>query len=121
MHRSPRERFRHGVAIEPLEADDHEAALARLGRTPGPVVIVADARSHRLDQEAHRLAGNGRKTLHPQYIMGLGEAGDALGDEAGIADLAKLHDEALEIVVVVLCLVVVMGLAVLDVVLAADA
>ncbi len=53
--------------------------------------------------------------------MRLGGRRDAPRDGDRIADLANLHDEALEIVVVVIELIVVMGLAVLDVVLGADA
>ena len=53
--------------------------------------------------------------------MGLGRRRDAVGDGSRIANLAHLDDEAVKIVVVVIELVVVMGLAVLDVVLGADA
>ncbi len=53
--------------------------------------------------------------------MGLCGGGDAARDGRRVADLAELDDEALEIVMVVVELVVVMRLAVLDVVLGADA
>ena len=83
--------------------------------------MVADARADRLHQKPHRLAGDRRKTLHPQHVMRLGDRGDARRERGGIGDLGQRHDEAVEIVVVVVELVVVMRLAVLDVVLGADA
>ena len=53
--------------------------------------------------------------------MRLGDGGDALRHRRRIADLRQRHDEAVEIVMVVVELVVVMRLAVLDVGLGADA
>ena len=109
------------VAVEAFQPDHHQISLPPLRRRPGPVVIVADARADRLHQEPHRLAGDRREALHAQHVVGLGDAGDARGDGGGIADLRQRHDEAVEIVVVVVELVVVMGPAVLDIVLGADA
>ena len=51
----------------------------------------------------------------------IGERRDASGERRRIGDLRQRHDEAVEIVVVVLGLLVVAGAAVLDVVLGADA
>ncbi len=121
MHGLSEQRLHDRLAVEALQSDHHEMALSRFRRAPGPVVIMADARADRLHQKPHRLAGDRDKTLHPQHVMRLRNAGDARRDRRGIVDLRQRHDEAVEIVVVVIELVVVMRPAVLDIVLGADA
>ena len=79
-----------------------------------------DARADRLHQKPHRLVAHGGKTLDPQHARGFGRGGDKLGQGRRIVDLRQRHDEALELVMVVIEFVVVMRLAVLDVGLGAD-
>src|SRR5712691_4784151 len=79
MHRSPEQRARHRGAVEPLQADDDEAAFARLGGIPWPVVLVRDARAHRLQEETHGLARDGGESLHPQHVEAFRGRGAARG------------------------------------------
>ena len=72
-------------------------------------------------QQAHRLAGDRHEALHAEHVVGVGDRGDTRRQGGGVGDLGQRHDEAVEIVVVVLFLGVVAGAAVLDVVLGADA
>ena len=108
------------VAVEALQPDHHQPGAALFRRQPGAVVVRGDARADRLHQEPHRLVAHGGKALDAQHARGLGGGGDQLRQRLGIVDLGQRHDEALELVVVVIELVVVMGLAVLDVGLGAD-
>ena len=109
------------VAVKALEADDDERAGPRLRRAPGPVIIMADAGADRLHQQPHRLPLDRDEALDPQHVFALGKDRDARRERRRVLHLADGDDEAVEIVVVVVELVVVMGAPVLDVVLGADA
>src|ERR1700691_1295031 len=73
---SPVQGARDAVAVEALEADHHEVALAAVRRRPGPAELMRPPCPHRLDEEPHRLAGNRRKALDAQHLVALGEYRD---------------------------------------------
>ena len=121
VHGSPEQSADDAGAVEALQTDHHETAGALLRRAPRPVILVCDPRAHALHEEPHRLAGDGREPFHAENIVGLGERGDPSGERRRIGDLGQRHDEAREIVMVVLRFGIVAGRAVLDLVLGADA
>src|SRR6185312_2639813 len=55
--------------VEPLEADDDEAADPRFAGGPGPIEIVLNAGADPLDDLAQLLAGNGEKALEAEDIV----------------------------------------------------
>src|SRR5690606_7571796 len=116
----PRQCRRYLGAADALLADHHEAPAALLLWAPGAVVVVIDARADGLDQKPHGLAGDRHETLYPQHLLGLGYGGDSGSQLGRVRRLGHVHDEGVELVVVVVFLVVVMGAAVVDVVLDAE-
>ncbi len=79
------------------------------------------ARADRLNDEPHRLAGHSRKPLHAKYIVRIRDRRDPLRKRSRIGNLGQRHHEAVEVVVVVLCLLVVARAAILDIILGANA
>ncbi len=52
MHRSAQQRAGHAGAVEPLEADHHQTAFARIGGVPRTVILMAHPGADRLHQGA---------------------------------------------------------------------
>src|SRR5690606_20363295 len=71
---SGRQKPLHGRPVEPLQADHDEPCRLFFSGFPGAVVVVRDARTHRLYQQAHRLALDVGETLQAQDVFRLGRA-----------------------------------------------
>ena len=109
-----------------MQADDDQAGAAALACRPRPVEIAVDACTHRLDHLPHRLAGNVGEALQPQDVVAGDHRLQAIVEARGVGDRPGLDDERMELVVVVIVvgafvLQLVVGLAIDDVVLGADA
>ena len=117
----PRKTRATASAVEPLQPDDYQPALALLRGTPRPVVVVRHPRPDRLQQQSHGLARNRDKTFDPQDVVHFGGGAYARCQFAGIGDLGHRHNEAGEIVVVMLELRIMPGAAVFDIVLGTHA
>jgi hypothetical protein len=85
------------------------------------LVLMRNARAHRLDQEPHRLAGDSYKSFDAKHIVRVRDRRDPFRQLDRVDDFRKRHHETVEIVVVVVRLLVMKSAAILDVVLAADA
>src|SRR5690242_7615442 len=56
-------------AVEALEADHHQAAVALLVLTPGAVVVMLDPAADALQHQAHVAAGDVEEALHAQDVV----------------------------------------------------
>ena len=117
----PGERARHRGAVEAFQPDHHEPAFARLGGGPRPVVLMLTRGPTACTMRRIGLPATAAKPLTRSTSNARPAPATRCGKRGGIGDFADRHDEGIEIVVIVLCLVVVMGAAVGDVVLGADA
>ncbi len=61
-----------------LSPIDDERGFARFARQPRPVEIGGDPRTHRLDGEAGRGAGERGETLQAQHVVGADRLFDGL-------------------------------------------
>jgi len=75
----------------------------------------------RLKDEPHRLVGHCRKPLNAKDVVGVRDRRDPLCERRRIGDFGQRHHEAVEVVMVVLCFLIVSRTAVVDIVLCADA
>ena len=82
---------------------------------------MRDARPDGLDQQAQRFIRHRGEALDAQHVEFFRQRGDARGERGRIGNFLQRHHEEFEVFVVVLFLVVVMGTAIGDVVLGADA
>ena len=85
--------------------------MAAFAGVPGAIKLMLKARPHALNEQPHRLAFDVREPFHAQDIVCARGEGDAVNDVGGALDRGNVDDEALEIVVVVLALLIVMGRA----------
>ena len=81
--------------------------VPRARRRPRPVVVVGDPRPHRLHQEPHRLAADLGEALHAQHVRRPRPPPRPAPPAPRSRHRRQLDDEAREVVVVVLGLVVV--------------
>src|SRR6201997_5270266 len=120
MHPSPQQRSRYAVAIEPPQTDDDKLTLPLLRGGPGAIVVMADARTDGLYEQAHRLAGDSGKSLDAQNARIRSRSRNASREARGIGNLRQRQDEAFKIVVIVLQLRVMARAAIGDVVFRSD-
>src|SRR5262249_22213947 len=66
---SPQQRSRYAVAIEPPQTDDDKLTFPLLRGGPGAIVMVADALSDGLYEQAHRLTCDRVKFLHAHVAL----------------------------------------------------
>src|SRR5262245_49008669 len=118
---SPQQRSRYAVAIEPPQTDDDKLTLPLLRGSPGMIVVMADARTDGLYEQAHRLASDRDKSLHAQNARIRGRSRNASREARRIGNLRQRQDEAFKIVMIVLQLRVMARAAIGDVVFRPDA
>src|SRR6185437_15553625 len=87
--------------IETLATDHHQATGARLADTPGAVEIMLQAAADALDDLPQLLSGHDEKAFEAQDVMRGDRRPDPVEEAGSIGNRAALHDEALEIVVIV--------------------
>ena len=78
---------------------DHDKPCVAWRIAKGLVEIGIDAGADSLQCQAHRLAGNGHKTLETQDVVGTDHFGNLSYKCIGIRDFAACDDEAFEFVV----------------------
>ncbi|RMQ95667.1 hypothetical protein ALP94_05660 [Pseudomonas savastanoi pv. glycinea] len=121
VHGSVRERSAQlGFKCRSVEllTDQHQMSGTLFISTPGAVEVFVEARAHTLNQQAHRFASDGGKTLDPQDAVLHDQLGQR-GEQLGFFGLRKLDRNGVERVMVVVIMiiafvVIVMGLAAID-------
>src|SRR5262249_51501780 len=102
MHTSPSQRSCYAVAIEPPQTNDDKLTFPLLRGGPGAIVMVADARTDGLYEQAHRLASDRGKSLHAQDARIRRRSRNASCEVRRIGNLRERQDEAFKIVMIVL-------------------
>src|SRR6516225_10141672 len=121
MHTSPSQRSCYAVAIEPPQTNDDKLTFPLLRGGPGAIVVVTDARTDGLYEQAHRLASDSGKSLHAQDARIRRRGRNASREMRRIGNLRQRQDEAFKIVMIVLEFCVLARAAIGNVVFRSDA
>ena len=87
-------------------ADQHQARGTGLVGAPLAVEVLVEARAHALDQQAHRLVGDGGETLDPQDAVLDHQLGQGVQQQAFVG-LGQLDGDGIEGVVIVVVVIVI--------------